>query len=177
MNLDHLRSDNRELQDKAFSYFTEATETPVDWAYDIWDEMVENLGHKSNRVRAIAAQVLCNLAKSDPEERMMKDFDALLAVTRDERFVTARHCLQSLWKVGVVGTQLQKKVMDGLEGRFRECITEKNATLIRYDIAQCLRTMYDQTQDEAIAAKALALIESEHDAKYRKKYSSLWRGR
>lgn len=177
MHLDHLRSGNSELQDAAFTYFLNATETPVDWAYEIWDEMVENLSHKSNRVRAIAAQVLCNLAKSDPAERMLRDFDSLLAVTKDERFVTARHCLQSLWKVGVVGDKQQTMVVEGLEGRFKECITEKNATLIRYDIVQCLRQMYDANRDEAIAAKALELIESEHDVKYRKKYASLWRKR
>lgn len=177
LNLDNLRSDSRELQDTAFSYFLSATEAPVDWAYDIWDEMVENLHHKSNRVRAIAAQVLCNLAKSDPEERILRDIDSLISVTKDERFVTARHCLQSLWKVGVVGIKQQQKVIDGLEGRFKECITEKNATLIRYDIVQCLRRMYDEKRDETIAAKALALIESEDDAKYRKKYASVWRVR
>ena len=76
---------------------------PVDWAYDLWNEVVENLSHKDNHNRAIAAQVLCNLAKSDPEGRILKDFDTLLAVTRDARFVTARHCLQALWKVGAAG--------------------------------------------------------------------------
>jgi hypothetical protein len=45
------------------------------------------------RSRAIAAQVLCNLAKSDPKNRMAKDFQALLNVTKDERFVTARRVL------------------------------------------------------------------------------------
>src|SRR4051812_33099266 len=101
--LDNLRSESKELQNKAFLYLLEETARPVDWAYDVWDEMVETLGHKENRRRAIAAQILCNLAKSDPRQRMLKDFDALLAVTKDERFVTARHCMQSLWKVGVAG--------------------------------------------------------------------------
>ena len=51
-----------------------------------------------NHNRAIAAQVLCNLAKSDPQYRMLKDFGALLAVIKDERFVTARHCMQAVKK-------------------------------------------------------------------------------
>ncbi len=102
-NLDTLRSEDKELQNKAFCSVLEATDKPVDWAYDVWDEMVATLSHKDNHQRAIAAQVLCNLAKSDPENRMLRDFDALLAVTKDERFVTARHCLQSIWKVGAAG--------------------------------------------------------------------------
>ena len=70
---------------------------------------------------------------------MLKDFDALLEVTNDERFVTARHCMQSLWKVGVAGKDQQKKLVEGLTRRFKECTTEKNCTLIRYDIIEDLR--------------------------------------
>lgn len=95
-NLDNIRSKDRALQNKAFTYILNATEKPVDWAYEAWDDLVKDLRHKDNHVRAIAAQILCNLAKSDPQNRMVKDFPALLAVTKDERFVTARHCMQSL---------------------------------------------------------------------------------
>ena len=45
--------------------------------------------------------MLANLTKSDPEKRILKDFDALLSVTKDERFVTARHTMQSIWKVAL----------------------------------------------------------------------------
>jgi hypothetical protein len=107
---------------------------------------------------------------------MLRDFNALLAVTKDKRFVTARHCLPSLWKVGAAGKKQQMQLMEGLENRFKECITEKNCTLIRYDIIESLRNLYETVPDEEIKVKALALIESEADLKYRKKYASLWRG-
>lgn len=175
MNLDNLRSEDRDVQNKAFFFVIEATDQPVDWAYEVWDQMVASLSHKDNHLRAIAAQVLCNLAKSDPENRMLKDFDALLAVTKDERFVTARHCMQSIWKVGAAGKQQQQQVVDGLAGRFKECITEKNCTLIRYDIIQDLRKLYDVGKDDTVKEKALELIATEEDIKYRKKYASLWR--
>jgi hypothetical protein len=174
-NLDNLRSEDKALQNKAFFNILEATDKPVDWAYDVWDEMVATLSHKDNHQRAIAAQVLCNLARSDPENRMLKDFAALLTVTKDERFVTARHCMQSIWKVGTAGKQQQQKLVDGLAGRFKECITEKNGTLIRYDIIQGLRKLYDVVKDDKVKEKALELIETEEDIKYRKKYASLWR--
>jgi hypothetical protein len=174
-SLDDLRSDDRARQNKAFTDVLRATEKPVDWAYEVWDEMVSALRHADNHVRAISAQVLCNLAKSDPKGRMLKDFDALLAVTKDERFVTARHCLQSLWKVGAAGKRQQKKVVDGLARRFEECIAEKNGTLIRYDILQGLRRLYDHTHDESIRVMALRLVETEADLKYRKKYAGVWR--
>jgi hypothetical protein len=53
--------------------------------------------------------------------------------------VTARHCMQSLWKVGIAGKDQQKKLVEGLTRRFKECTTEKNCTLIRYDIIEDLR--------------------------------------
>src|SRR5262245_61163337 len=93
-NLDNLWTENRDLQNKAFTYILKVTEEPVDWAYEAWDELLAELTNKDNHNRAIAAQVLCNLAKSDLKERMLKDFGKLLAVTKDERFVTARHCMQ-----------------------------------------------------------------------------------
>jgi len=174
-HLDNIHSKDRELQNKAFSYILNVTEKPVDWAYEVWDEMVSGLTNADNHVRAIAAQILCNLAKSDPKERILKDFSQLLAVTKDERFVTARHCMQSLWKVGVAGKQQKKIYMNGLESRFKECISEKNCTLIRYDILQSMRNVYDTVKDEKIKAKVLELIETEEDLKYRKKYASLWK--
>ena len=106
-NLNNLWSTDRQLQNEAFFTILNLTDSSVDWAYEVWDELLENLNNKDNHNRAIAAQVLCNLARSDPNGRMLKDFKALLAVTKDERFVTARHCMQSLWKVGVAGEQLR----------------------------------------------------------------------
>ena len=174
-NFDHLWSENRELQNAGYYAILELTNTVVDWSYDVWDQVLENLDHKDNHNRAIAAQVLCNLAKSDPKKRILKDFGVLLHVTKDERFVTARHTLQSLWKIGTVGEEQLQLLMDGLEARFQECINEKNGTLIRLDIQQGMRKLFDATQDQNVKMKALTLIETEQDIKYRKKYASIWK--
>ena len=174
-HLDNIRSEDGQLQNKAYSTLMDKTEKPVDWAYEAWDEQVEGLTHKDNHVRAIAAQLLANLAKSDPKGRIFKDFEKLLNVTKDERFVTARHCLQSLWKIGLAGKKQQQLVMNGLEKRFHECVTEKNCTLIRYDIIVDLRNLYDVTTFSEIKEKALELIELEQDLKYKKKYATVWK--
>jgi hypothetical protein len=174
-HLQNLWIEDRELQNQAFFYIIEATDRPVNWAYDVWDDVAKNLKHKDNHNRAIAAQVLCNLAKSDPKERILKDFPALLTVTKDERFVTARHCMQALWKVGVAGKKQEKAYLDGMSRRFKESASEKNCTLIRSDISQSLRNVYDATKDESVKTKALELIETEKDLKYKKKYLTFWK--
>lgn len=172
-----IHSADRTVQGDAFGALMEATARPVDWAYEAWDDLRDALSHKDNHVRAIAAQLLCNLAGSDPEARILKDFDALLTVTRDERFVTARHCLLALWRIGTAGEAQKERVVAGLAGRFDDCAPEKNCTLIRFDIIQGLRKLYDQVKDEAIRAKALELIETEPDLKYRKKYAGVWKSK
>jgi hypothetical protein len=174
-HLDNVFSENGQLQNEAYSTLMEKTEKPVDWAYEAWDELIEGLTHKDNHVRAITSQLLANLGKSDPKGRMFKDFDKLLHVTRDEKFVTARHCMQNIWKVGLGGKKAQQLVVQGLEKRFIECVTEKNCTLIRYDIEAALRNLYDATTSSEIKEKALELIELERDLKYQKKYATVWK--
>jgi len=174
-HLTNIRSEDHQLQNAAFQAMIKLTDQPVTWAYEAWAELLVMLRDKDNHQRAIGAQVLCNLAKSDPEQRMLKDLKALLIVTKDERYVTARHCLQALWKVGVAGPQQQKKLVAGLTKRFQECAMEKNGPLTRYDILQSLRKVYSIAPDEKLRATALALIETETDPKYRKKYMTVWR--
>jgi hypothetical protein len=149
-HLKNLHSKDANLRYASFKYIINVTKQPVDWAYDVWDELLTLTKTGDNHQRTIAVQVLSNLAKSDPKQKMLKDIDKLFAVTKDEKFVTARHSLQSLWKVGIVNKEFQKKVVDGLSKRFKECITEKNCTLIRYDTLEVLRKIYDQVNDEKI---------------------------
>ena len=174
-NWENLRVQEGNLRFEALNYIMAATNQRVDWAYDVWNELVETLRHTNNHQRAIATTLLCNLAKSDPEQRMLRDFDAIFAVTKDAKFVTARHTLQAIWKVGAAGAQQQQLVVDRLAGRFRDCAAEKNCTLIRYDIIQGLRNLYAEVQDTTVRETALALIATETDIKYGKKYASVWR--
>jgi hypothetical protein len=173
--LDNLRSPDPDQQNYAFQSLLKATDSPVDWAYEVWDDLLRTLADGDNRQRSIAAQVLSNLAKSDSQQRMLKDLSALLKVTKDERFVTARHCLQSLWKVGLAGEPQRKALLKGLAARFNECKVEKNCTLIRYDILVVLRRVFDLVNDEEIRLTAERLMATEKDLKYRKKYATVLR--
>lgn len=173
--MENLKSQDRDASYQAFLDIQSATNDKIDWAYEIWDELKRDLTHPDNHRRSIAAQLLCNLAISDPEGRMLTDFTALMEVTKDPRFVTARHCIQSLWKIGLAGGSHKEMLLNGVAERFADCAEEKNGTLIRFDLIEGLRKLYDAEQDEAVKQKALNLIETETDAKYRKKYASLWK--
>lgn len=159
----------------AYQWAIQETRVPVPWAYEVWDRALEALTDNNNHVRSVASQILANLAISDPEQRLLRDFPALLAVTRDPRFVTARHCLQNIWRVGLAGPEHRALVLDGLRLRCIESMTEKNGTLIRYDIQVALANFYRATNNPEIKETALAWAEDEKDPKYRKKNLSAWK--
>jgi len=133
-SMNDLKSSDKDRQNQAYQALLEMTDERVDWAYEVWDDLLRLTAKGDNRQRSIAGQLLSNLAKSDPEARIVRDAERLIAVTRDERFVTARHVLLSLWKIAVVGNRQRKAIVDGLVRRFKECTVEKNCTLIRCDI-------------------------------------------
>jgi hypothetical protein len=166
---------DRPRQNAAYSSLMEATGSPVPWADDVWDEVVANLKHSDNHNRAIAGQLLCNLAAHDRRDRILGDLDALMEVTKDPRFVTARHTLQSLWRIGLGGGTQCRAIVAALEKRYAECATEKNGTLIRSDIVKSLRQLHDAVDDPDIETTARALIETEPDPKYRRKYAGHWK--
>ncbi|MBD2871302.1 hypothetical protein IDH41_22195 [Paenibacillus sp. IB182493] len=174
-SMSNLQSNDRSLTSEAFHHLHQLTDDQVNWAYEIWDRLRDDLRHKDNLRRVHAAQLLCNLAKSDPEGRIVGDLPLLWEITKDERFVTARHCIQAIWKIGLAGPKQKEKLLQGLTERFRDCREEKNWSLIRYDLIVDLRKLYDHEQDEAVKRLALDLIESEEDLKYRKKYASVWK--
>ena len=174
-HLDNLHSEDPQLRYTSFQFIINLTNQPVDWAYDIWDDLLTLTKTGDNHKRTIAVQLLSNLAKSDPEQKLLNDLGELMKVTKDEKFVTARHSLQCLWKIGIVNDNLKAKLVTALNNRFKECIIEKNCNLIRYDIVVLFRKIFDINPDEKLKATALKLIQTEEDEKYQKKYLGVWK--
>ena len=105
---------------------------------------------------------------------MVTDFPQLWEVTKDKRFVTARHSLQAIWKVGLAGKAQRDLVMDAMVDRFENGTEEKNYTLIRSDILENMKQLYEHLEDESIKNEAMRLIELVDDPKYKKKYQKIW---
>lgn len=168
-------SGDREKAYQALQELFAMTESEVPWAYDVWDRMVADLSSSDNHKRSFAGQMLARLAVSDLDGRIFQDLPALVEATKDKRFVTARHVLGALWRVGLAGPDRARAVVDALEARFRECDQEKNGSLLRSDIVASLRRLAEATGDADIEERAHALIESETDEKARKKQRAAWR--
>lgn len=166
---------NNEERYESYLNILKLTEQKVDWAYEVWDQLIKDLSHEDNHQRSRAAQYLCNLAISDPEQRILNDFPKIWKVTYDEKFVTARHTLQSIWKIGLAGNEEKEMVLEYMTDRFHHCTDEKNYTLIRSDILQNMRNLYNILEDETIKLTAMKLIETVEEEKYKKKYMKIWK--
>lgn len=172
----NLASGDLSTHGEAYEFLLLATEDSARWADAACAEIAPLMKHKDGRVRSIAGQMLCALSPNASRKTVAAALDDLMAATHDKAFVTARHVLLALWRVGKADTQLRSKLVKRLRARFVESSREKNSTLIRYDIACVLRRLFDETGDAAVKSTTLALIELEPDAKYRKKYAGAWKG-
>jgi len=174
-NFDNLASPDDAIRMSALQTILAITEDQVDWVYEVWDDLLERLSHPNSYQRTIAILVLCNLTRSDTQHRLNSSLDLLLAHTKDDKFVISRKCLQNIWKVAVASPQNRDRVIDHLEKRFKECATETHPNLLRQDILQSFRCLYDQERDEKLLITANSLIKEEREKKYRKVYAAILR--
>lgn len=168
-------SPDRDRAYQALRTLFELAEEPVDWAYAVWDDLLDQLSDAEGSKRAFAAQMLARLAISDPEQRMLKDFPALAAVMNDEKPVTARHTLQTLWRVGLAGDEQKAMVLEALETRYRESPEGRKGRIVRRDAITALAGLAKATADPTVEARARALIATERDDKEAKKQDAAWR--
>ena len=106
---------------------------------------------------------------------MLRDFAAVAAVTRAAKTMTARHAPQSLWRIGLADPDRAALVVNALERRFRECVAEKNPSLVRSDAVTFMRRLVNSLGDKGIEARALALIDSEIDLEAQRKQRTGWK--
>lgn len=174
LHIDNILSKRLEPRYDSYISLLDETKKKVAWAYRYWDILEELLIKGDNHQRSIAAQLLANLTKSDPDGRMLNTLPKLIEETKDNRFVSAHHTLQCLWNVGIGSTELEKRLLAGLKKRYEECENEKNASLIRFDIHVVLRKVYDHSKSHEIISVTNALIAEEKDSQHKRKFEKVW---
>jgi hypothetical protein len=174
--IDELGMGRRNSHGDIYQVLMREINHPVGWANKAWPPLADYLTHKDNRVRAIAGQALCNLSQSVLPDLIRRDLPALAKLTYDERFVTARHVLQNLWKVGVMDVQIRSDLLAILTKRFSSCAEENSVGIVRKDILKAMHTLFGITGDSRVQDAAEALILSEPDKMLSKAYHRAWQG-
>ncbi|WP_025295010.1 hypothetical protein [Sphingomonas sanxanigenens] len=177
--IDAIADAGRDVQGAAFMRLCALTEVPPAWAPGVWSELLALLDHRNHRTRAIAGQLLARIAPATAVATVVADLPRLIAATRDPQFVTGRHILQALARLGTAPPEVRARLAALLAARFVACAGEKNATLIRFDIQTVLRALHDRADDEGEATRmrqgALDLVLHEPDPKYARKYLGCWK--
>jgi hypothetical protein len=73
----------------------------------------------------------------------------------------------------LTGRDNYDRIVSHLEKRFSECANEKHYNLLRQDIIQSFRNIYDSTGNEKVLNKARGLLLLEKEDKYRKRYEAI----
>jgi hypothetical protein len=176
-HIEDLGSTDDKIRMDALQNLLKVTESKVDWVYEVWDHLLTKLDHENSYQRSIGIMMLCNLAKSDIENRLATSLDHLLAHTKDEKFITSRQCIQNTWKIAAANKSNREKVVKHLEKRFVECVEQKHFNLLRRDIIQSMMSLHKAVKDDGLLTRAKALVAKEQDPKYRKQYEALFKAK
>jgi hypothetical protein len=159
--------------DKRFNALTtimEITESKVEWFDQKYEELIDKINDVNSYQRSIGLMVLCNLAKSDRHNKLSIHVEEIVKHIKDEKFITSRQCIQSIWKLAVINNENKAKIAKALSKRFIECEDENHANLIRLDIIGSLKKMNDEKNDVKIQNRIDELIGMEKNDKNRKQY-------
>ncbi|PBB06973.1 MULTISPECIES: hypothetical protein [Salimicrobium] len=173
--IEQLFEEWRNGSGEAHRALLEEMETEVSWSYEVWDRLVGHLDDGDARLRSEAAQFLSYLAVSDPEDRIMRDFQHVWQVTKDEDLTAARRALQSVWRIALGGARQKNLVTGSMIERFYTAAGEKNGTLLREDIVRGLAALYERDDDPYIDEQAKGLIDNVDDPEEAKTYYNIWK--
>lgn len=167
---DALQSKDDKVRYPAFKRLLEITEQPVVWVYDKWHDLIDKLTSDNSYQRTIGFMLLTNLAKSDTEGRIVDKLGVLLQFTDDEKFITARQCIQNVWQIAVNKPDIESKVVQHLEHAWTDNIHLKtHANLIKQDIIASLFAIYKANGNKVAKETLDRLISEEADDKFVKK--------
>lgn len=102
-----------ETRNKAVLLLIEAVNRKVDWAYEVWDKLVDDLSSSNMELRLRAGQLLSYLAISDSEQRILEIFPEIWDITYDLDYESSLDLFQSTWKIGLAGAE-QKNTISSL---------------------------------------------------------------
>ena len=169
-----LANKNDKIRYPAFKKLLKITDKKVNWIYDKWFLLLEKINSENSFQRSIGLTLLANLAKSDTENRIEKILDEYLEHFQDEKFITARLCIQNVWRIAAANIRAKKKIIDRLESSYHDNFHFKtHPNLIKQDIIGSLIYIGILTKDKNVISLVESFIENEVDMKYQKVLRSI----
>lgn len=133
------------------SYYiiSRACEIRPDLFYEHWDDFESLLNHPNSYHRDFALKLLAILVKVDEENRFSTVFNDYFSHINDEKFMTARKCVENTAKI----LSSRKEFIDDVVGILLDVdnladFPEKQKALLKSNVIQVCDDFYEQINDK-----------------------------
>lgn len=119
----------------SFNVVSQASQEHSELFYEYWRDIVPLLSHKNSYHRDFALTILANLTEADNGHLFSKLYRDYFARIHDQKFMTARCCIQNATKVIANVPALREEITTLLiDLDNRSTYTAKQQALLKYDV-------------------------------------------
>ena len=147
----HLMLTHRKIMVYHHSYtvISQASQLRPELFYPYWDDFAGLLDHPNSYHRDFALILLANLTHADKENKFLKIFNDYFSHINDEKFMTARKCVESTGKIMESKAELTEDIINILLDVDKRCdFPLKQKALLKSDIIQLFYKFYNQINNK-----------------------------
>lgn len=138
-----------------------------DRVYRHWDTLADMVGDSNSYQRSLGLMLIAENIRWDTENKFAAICDEYLSHCDDEKFITARQCIQGLHKVLEHSTMYRDQIVNALVKIDIGKRKDTQQSLMLLDIIGVLKKIYDETTEKRVAEYFRAKYER-GDARVRK---------
>lgn len=133
----------------SFYIISEASQREPELFYHYWDDFVSLLNHPNSYHRDFALVMLANLTRADRENKFSLLFDDYFSHINDEKFMTARKCIQNTAKILANKEELTEDIINILLDVDKRCdFPKKRKALLKSDVIELFSEFYVQIDNK-----------------------------
>ena len=134
-----------------------------DRVYEHWDTFVEKLNDENSYQRSLGLMLIAENIRWDTEDRFGKICTSYLKHCDDEKFITARQCIQGLNSIISQTKKYRKEIIERLTAIDFEKRKDTQKGLLLLDVVEVLGKLYQDEKDIAIEAFLKTKFEQGND--------------
>ncbi|WP_321423335.1 hypothetical protein [uncultured Methanobacterium sp.] len=133
----------------SYSVISQASQMRPELFYHYWDDFAVLLDHPNSYHRDFGLVLLANLTTVDKENKFLNVFNDYYSHINDEKFMTARKCVQNTAKILESESELTEDITDILLDVDKKCdFALKQKALLKSDIIELFYKFHKQINDK-----------------------------
>jgi hypothetical protein len=133
----------------SYNVISQASQMRPELFYPYWEDFAGLLDHPNSYHRDFALIILANLTPADKENKFLKVCNDYFSHINDEKFMTARKCIENTGKIMESKVELTGDITDILLDVDKRCdFPLKQKALLKSDIIQLFYKFYEQINNK-----------------------------